>query len=1139
MKTISTLFPSTRKLSAILHSCGLPASICLLTLGLASSSLIAQSPVSGQVTLSPVLAVLAGSGSTVPSTTAGAATAAKLSSPSSVAMDASGNLYIADSVNNLVEQVNPAGQIVVIAGGGGTVPSSASEAATSAKLSNPTGVAVDASGNVYIADAANGLVEQMSPAGQIVVVAGGGGTVPSYTSEAATSAKLNNPTGVAVDPSGNVYIADQGNNLVEEVTSGQIVVIAGGGIKTPSNAFPRSASTVLFINPSAVAVDGAQNVYIVDQGRSKIDELTAGQVTVIIGGGSTVPSFTAEAATSALLNSPSGVNLDAKGNLYVADKGNGLIEEVSGGQIIAAVAGGGSTIPTTAGGTASSAQLNGPTGTAVDAIGNVYIADRGNNLVERLEKGQAMLPAMAVGSTSPSQTIQVQLQAASVISSITVSKASNGKQEFTVGTVTGCTVGGASNPAGTICIVPVTFSPAYPGLRTGTLTMNNGSTVVGTAGLYGTGLGPELVQSPGGLAVIAGGGSTVPSTTAIAPLSALVANPTGMATDAAGNIYVVAGTIGNATIDEISAATGQLTVVAGGGATVPSTTPEPATSAAITPFGIAVDGAGNLYIADYGNFVVEKVDATTGQIAVIAGGGGNGPSTTPEPATTASIYPFGVAVDTTGNLYLVDRFGEYGDGLIEEIPAGTGQIVVVAGKGFSAPTSTPSPAISAGFFQPTNVIVDGAGNYYIADAGDDRVEKVTVSTGQIVAVAGFGPDLPSTTPTLATDASLNNPFSVTLDAAGNVYIADGSNGFVDQVSPAGQIVRIAGGGTAKPVTTGSVATSVQLNNPTGIVIDGTGNLYIADMTNNLVEKIATTALPLAFPDTYVGTTSTVQQAVTLENIGNQALNITGLSSATDFPSAGASTCTATDSLASGASCLLVYGFLPTTVGVLNETVTVTDNALNGTNAQQTISLMGTGVAPIVPVNPGSYTLTINPTPLTIKAGQSGTATVTLTPVGGYAGSVTLGCENLPAYTTCAFSQSGTVTLTGNNQPVQVTLTIQTNVKQQVAAVREQSPLSPILPALAFWWPGSLMGLGAFGRRKKKGLMRSQQRLLQIGLLILMTGAMVGVMTGCGGGSSSSYHITPAGAYSVTVTSTAPAGSSGLSQSASFTLIIKK
>ncbi len=188
--------------------------------------------------------------------------------------------------------------------------------------------------------------------------------------------------------------------------------------------------------------------------------------------------------------------------------------------------------------------------------------------------------------------------------------------------------------------------------------------------------------------------------------------------------------------------------------------------------------------------------------------------------------------------------------------------------------------------------------------------------------------------------------------------------------------------------------------------------------------------------------------------------------------------------------------------------------------------------------PGSYTIAANPTTVTVQAGKTGTATVTVTPTGGYTGSVILSCDNLPANTECVFSQSGggtnTVMMNGNNQAVPVTLTIQTNVLQAAMTSGRQSPLSPILPALAFWFPGGLAGFAAFRRSKKKGPMRGHSVFLGIALLILMTGAMTAGLVGCGGMHS---PTTPAGTTTVTVTSTAPAGSSGLSQSANFTLTI--
>jgi hypothetical protein len=296
-------------------------------------------------------------------------------------------------------------------------------------------------------------------------------------------------------------------------------------------------------------------------------------------------------------------------------------------------------------------------------------------------------------------------------------------------------------------------------------------------------------------------------------------------------------------------------------------------------------------------------------------------------------------------------------------------------------------------------------------------------------------------------------------------------------------------------------------------------------------RLTAAALPLAYTDTYVETTNATPQTVTLGNIGNQTLNIASVSAAADFPTAGASTCSATaQTLTPGTTCWLVYDFLPTVPTALDETVTLTDNSLNAPQAQQTISLTGTGVA-YVP----NYTISVNPTAVTVPAGQNGTATVTVTPSGGYTGSLTLSCTNLPVNTLCVFSQSGAVTLNGSNQAVPVTLTIQTNLQQTAAApaTNGQGPLNSILPALAICFPGGLFGLAVFSRRTQKDC---RKRLLGIGLLVLMTGSLAVALTGCVS-NTSSITTTPPGVSTITVISAAPAGSDGLSQSANLTLTV--
>ncbi len=223
--------------------------------------------------------------------------------------------------------------------------------------------------------------------------------------------------------------------------------------------------------------------------------------------------------------------------------------------------------------------------------------------------------------------------------------------------------------------------------------------------------------------------------------------------------------------------------------------------------------------------------------------------------------------------------------------------------------------------------------------------------------------------------------------------------------------------------------------------------------------------------------------------------------------------------------------LPT--GSDNITATYIGNSSYTTSTSSTVTITVSAAAP-------NFTFTTSSTTVSIAPGQTGNTTLTLTPTGGYSGTVTLSCAGQPLYTSCVFTQSGAtnnvVTLSGSG-PVNVTLTVDTNVAAMRAMPSpfgpQQSPLSPILPALAFWWPGSMAGLAAFGR--KRGISKTQQRMLQLCLLVLMTGALAAGISGCGGyNSSNAAYVTPAGTKTMTVTATP---TSGASQSVSITVTI--
>ncbi len=982
--------------------------------------------VSGAVVLvSGVINTVAGDGTAGYSGDGGPATSAEFNSPDNVTVDSAGNLYIADYYNNRIRKVTAStGDISTVAGNGTQGYSGNGGLATSAELSFPEDVAVDSAGNLYIADAGNHVIRMVNAStGIISTVAGDGACGYSGIGGPATSATLC-PQGVAVDSAGNLYIADGSLNRILKVyaSTGIITTVAGdGGLGYSGDGGP--ATSAELGSPNRVAVDSAGNLYIADLGNSRIRKVTAstGIITTVAGDGTVCPGSNCGdggPATSAELNLPWDVAMDSAGDIYIADANNNVIRKVdaSTGDISTVAGPGNGTIVFGGdGGPATSAELSSPIGVAVDSAGNFYIADSGHQRIRKVSTSATVpsFPATAIGTTSASQNIFVQLTAASGISSITVPKAQNNAQEFTVGTVSGCAVGGASNPADTVCTVPVTFSPQYPGPRTGALTITNGSSVVGMVGLSGAGQGSEIVQIPGPLALVAGcvtsttggtfscsngsGTNTPPTTTPEAATSAEI-GPADVTVDALGNYYIADNV--NGLIEKVSATTGQIVVVAGGGTTVPSTTPMAATSASLgssgAPLGVAVDGAGNLYIADAVNRNIDMVSAATGQIVVVAGCGNSSscitpPTTTPEAATSAAIVPYGVTVDADGNIYIADSGESYG--LVEKVNT-TGQIVVVAGGGSTPPTTTPVAATSAGLADPVGVAVDGVGNIYIANYSGS-VDEVNTS-GQIVLVAGGGSTPPSTTtPVAATNAQLGPVLDVAVDGAGNLYIgtvllsgASPSGAVLKVDASTGEMVVIAGGGTTAVSTTPIEATIAQLTPPTivkfgGMAVDGAGNLYIAFPDPNggpgPVVKVGTTALPFNFPNTAVGATSATQ-TVTLANIGNQALNIASLTTTTDFPLQSASTCTVTannaQTLASGDACDLAYAFQPTISGALSETATLTDNNLNGTNAVQTISFSGTATA--TTGTGAATTTTLATSNANISAGASVTFTATVT-----------------------------------------------------------------------------------------------------------------------------------------------------------------
>lgn len=665
----------------------------------------------------------------VPLGDGGPSTAAILSSPQAVAVDGSGNVYVADTFGNRVRKVTPSGLITTVAGIGVSGSGGDGGLAIAAMLNYPVGLAVDSAGNLYIADVNNHRVRKVSVSGIITTVAGSG--VEGYGGDGgpAVAAELNWPYSVAVDFAGNLYIADYYNYRIREVTSaGVILTVAGNGTSGYSgDGGPATSAEIGGVY--GLAVDSSGSLYINDFDASRVRKVTSGVINTVVGNGTVGYCGDGGTAASACLKWSYGLAVDTAGNLYIADTSNSRVRKVSSGGIIRTVAGNGIGGYTGDGGPATSAELYGPFDVAVDVAGNLYIADPNPTGAEHIRK----------------------VTSAGIISTL----AGTGQGAY------GGDYGGDSGPA----------TSARLNGPTGVAIDLAGNVYIADRSNNRV----RKVTATGSISTVAGNGTAGFSGDDGPATSAELYSPSGVAVDMAGNLYI-ADTL-NRRIRKVSG--GIITTVAGNGNLAYSGDGGPATSASLfNPSAVVVDSVGNMFIADTSNFVVRKV-TLAGIITTVAGNGVLGYSGDGGPATSAKLYyPVGVAVDLAGNLYIADSSNLR----VRKVTPG-GIITTVAGNGTGGISSGDGgPATSAVLSYPYGVAVDQSGNLYISDSLSYTIRRVTPA-GIITTVvgngkrgyAGDGGGATSAQLSLSRDFSFQ-PNGLAIDSSGsNLYIADTSN----------------------------------------------------------------------------------------------------------------------------------------------------------------------------------------------------------------------------------------------------------------------------------------------------------------------------------------------------------------------------
>jgi len=609
----------------------------------------------------------------------GPAVSAQLNAPQGLALDAAGNLYIADSVNNRVRMVDTQGIITTFAGNGTVNPPGFwgdTGPATDASLHLPTGLAVDSSGKVYIAVSADNTVRVVTTDGVINIFAGAGykGYYGDYAKDSisgivsntgvATVAGLTNPQDIAIGPSGSLLIADTGNATIRKVDStGVITTISGNGNVGISG--DDVATTLAMVAPFGVAVDSAGNVYVAEYGSNRIRKIdTSGKITTAVGDGNQGFAGDGGAPNKVEMSLPTSVVVDSSGNLYFADSLNNRIRKLAGGTV-STFAGNGVFSRSGDGNAAAAAQLNTPLGVAVGtSIGSgiaptFYIADTANNVVRIVANG--LISNVAGTGTAGSSGDQL-----------------NGPQGLAV------------DSAGSLYIAD---------------TQNNRVRKV----------------SGGAISTVAGSGTAGFGGDGGAATSAQLNAPFGVAVDAAGNLYIAE--FSNNRVRKVST-NGNIGTLAGNGVSGFSGDGLQATSAQLNgPQGVAVDSAGNVYIADTANNRVRKV-AANGVITTVAGNGAAGFSGDGNSAVNAQVgNPTAVATDSVGNVYIAD-----GSARVRKLFL-SGLITTIAGTGTRGYSGDGGSAPNARLNGPSSLAVNAAGSIWVADTLNNAVRLLQFTGG--------------------------------------------------------------------------------------------------------------------------------------------------------------------------------------------------------------------------------------------------------------------------------------------------------------------------------------------------------------------------------------------------------------------------
>lgn len=651
-----------------------------------------------------------------------------------LAADGMGNLYVAEQGNHIIRKITLDGVVTVLAGRPGT-PGTADGTGSAARFGGPSAAAVDHMGNVYVADTFNSTIRKVTPEGEATTLAGSPGNAGSADG-IGHAARFNAPFGMGVDKLGNVYVGDSDNHTIRKLTQvgTNWVVTTIAGRAGQFGVVDGSGGVARFNFPGPLVADGAGNLYVADGFGHTIRKLTptgTNWVVSTIAGRAGVRGTADGAGSAARFDEPGIAAIDSAGNLFVADFRSHIVRKLtpSGTDwVVTTVAGLGGSAGS-ANGTNSTARFNIPSGAAIDSAGNLYVSDGFNRLIRKM-----------------------------------------------------------------------------------TLTGTNW--VVTTFAGFGGRFGSEDGEGT----------------------NARFFGPEGVAVDSRGALYVTDNV--NHTVRSISQGRGIVTTLAGEAGHAGSVNGTNEAARLNAPSGIAVDKTGTVYVVDTANHTIRKIrpDPSGWVVTTLAGSpdpegpGGNGGSADGIGSAARFSFPKGLAMDSAGNLYVADS----NNSTIRRVtPAG---VVTTRAGSPERYGSNDGTGTAARFNQPLGVAVDNATNIYVTDTYNHTIRKI--SPARVVTTLAGQAGSPGNADGIGSDARFEFPSSIAVDSTGNLYVADTYNNTIRKLKQAGTnwVVTTVGGRSGFYGTADGRGRFSRFSNPSGIAVDANGDLYVADSYFNTIRK---------------------------------------------------------------------------------------------------------------------------------------------------------------------------------------------------------------------------------------------------------------------------------------------------------------